>query len=65
MTETMSAQQSWIGDPQPSKEWHTPGWVKTGGRQFAQSEDGRDSHYSGQADRSTLSLTLAGDMEDT
>jgi hypothetical protein len=30
----MSAERGWIGDPQPPKEWHTPGWVKTGGRHF-------------------------------
>lgn len=30
----MSAERGWIGDPQPPKEWHTPGWVKTGGQHF-------------------------------
>jgi hypothetical protein len=27
-----SAERGWIGEPQPPREWHTPGWVKTGGR---------------------------------
>ncbi len=39
----MSAERGWIGDPQPPKEWHIPGWVKTGGRHFV--------HCSRQADR--------------
>ena|ERR1700758_2322966 len=30
----MSAERGWIGEPQPPKEWHTPGWVKTGGQHF-------------------------------
>ena len=30
----MSAERGWIGDPQVPKKWHTPGWVKTGGRHF-------------------------------
>jgi hypothetical protein len=30
----MSAEKGWIADPQPSVEWHTPGWVKTGGQHF-------------------------------
>jgi hypothetical protein len=30
----MNAERGWIGDPQPPKEWHTPGWVKTGGQHF-------------------------------
>lgn len=33
----MSAERGWIGDPQPPKEWHMPGWVKTGGRHFVHS----------------------------
>ena len=23
----MSAEKGWIGEPQPEKEWHTPGWL--------------------------------------
>jgi hypothetical protein len=42
----MSAERGWIGEPQPPKEWHTPGWVKTGGRHFV--------HCSRQADREAL-----------
>ena len=42
----MSAERGWISDPQPPKEWHTPGWVKTGGRHFV--------HRSRQADREAL-----------
>jgi hypothetical protein len=30
----MSAERGWIGEPQPAREWHTPGWVKEGGRHF-------------------------------
>jgi hypothetical protein len=33
----MSAERGWIGDRQPPTEWHMPGWVKTGGRQFVHS----------------------------
>jgi len=32
----MSAERGWIGEPQPIREWHMPGWVKTGGRHFGQ-----------------------------
>ncbi len=27
----MSAERGWIGDPQPEKEWHTPGWLSEKG----------------------------------
>jgi hypothetical protein len=30
----MSAERGWIGEPQPAREWHTPGWVKEGGKHF-------------------------------
>ena len=31
----MSAERGWIVDPPPPPtEWHTPGWVKEGGRHF-------------------------------
>ena len=23
----MNAEKGWIGEPQPEKEWHTPGWL--------------------------------------
>ncbi len=23
----LSAERGWIGEPQPAKEWHTPGWL--------------------------------------
>jgi len=35
----MSAERGWIGQPQLVKEWHTPGWVKTGGRHFGRGVD--------------------------
>jgi hypothetical protein len=27
----MSAERGWIGEPQPEKEWHTPGWLREKG----------------------------------
>jgi hypothetical protein len=27
----MSAKRGWIGEPQPEKEWHTPGWLREKG----------------------------------
>ena len=27
----MSAEKGWIGEPQPKKEWHTPGWLSEKG----------------------------------
>jgi hypothetical protein len=31
----MSAERGWIVEPPPPPtEWHTPGWVKDGGRHF-------------------------------
>jgi hypothetical protein len=24
----MSAEKGWIGEPQPEKEWRTPGWLR-------------------------------------
>jgi hypothetical protein len=27
----VSAERGWIGDPQPEKEWHTPGWLREKG----------------------------------
>jgi hypothetical protein len=32
----VGAERGWIGDPQPEKEWHTPGWL---------SEKGGPSHF--------------------
>ncbi len=32
----MSAERGWIGQPQPVKEWHTPGWLR---------EKGGPSHF--------------------
>jgi hypothetical protein len=37
----MSAERGWIGEPQPTREWHMPGWVRTGGRHFVQPSQGR------------------------
>jgi hypothetical protein len=27
----VSAERGWIGEPQPEKEWHTPGWLREKG----------------------------------
>lgn len=32
----MSAERGWIGEAQPEKDWHTPGWL---------SEKGGPSHF--------------------
>jgi hypothetical protein len=33
----MSAERGWIGEPQPEKEWHTPGWLREKGTATATS----------------------------
>ncbi|OBB80297.1 hypothetical protein A5760_19615 [Mycobacterium colombiense] len=43
----MSAERGWIGEPQPTKEWHTPGWLSEKGT-------GHSHFHSG---ISTLNLT--------
>jgi hypothetical protein len=42
----VGAERGWIGDTQPEKEWHTPGWL---------SEKGGPSHF--HSGISTLKLT--------
>jgi hypothetical protein len=29
--DVVGAERGWIGDPQPEKEWHTPGWLSEKG----------------------------------
>jgi hypothetical protein len=36
MTNPTTQCRGWIGESQPEVEWHTPGWVKPGGRHFVQ-----------------------------
>jgi hypothetical protein len=48
----MSAERGWIGDPQPEKEWRTPGWL---------SEMGGPNHF--HSGVSTLKLTEEQEAE--
>jgi hypothetical protein len=36
----MSAERGWIGDPQPEKEWHTPGWLREKGTGYSHFHSG-------------------------
>jgi hypothetical protein len=35
MDQKDKAMRGWIGDPQPSEEWHTPGWLSEKGSGYS------------------------------